>query len=60
MPLMPAPAGRGACVCFVDDHEIGTRLEKVVSPLAGLHVVETDDGVRVYREDAHARRNAAL
>ena len=45
---------------LVDDHEVGTRLEEVVSPLPGLHVVETDDRVRVHREDAHARRNALL
>ena len=58
--LMPALAGRGAGVGLVDDHEVGTRLEKVVPPLAGLHVVETDDRVRVHREDALARRNAPL
>ena len=60
MPLMPALTGRGAGVRLVDDHEVGTRLEEVVSPLAGLHVVETDDCVRVHREDAHARRDAPL
>ena len=32
----------------------------MVSPLPGLDVVETDDRVRVHREDAHARRNAPL
>ena len=57
MPLMPALAGRSAGVGLVDDHEVGTRLEEVVSPLSGLHVVETDDRVRMYREDALARRN---
>ena len=60
VPLMPALAGRGAGVGLVDDHEVGTRLEEVVSPLAGLHVVETDDRVPMYREDALARRNAPL
>ena len=60
VPLMPALAGRGAGVRLVDDHEVGTRLEEVVPPLAGLHVVETDNRVRVYREDALARRNAPL
>ena len=60
VPLVPALAGRGTRVCLVDDDEVGTRLEKVVSPLAGLHVVETDDRVRVHREDALARRNAPL
>ena len=58
VPLMPAPAGRGAGVRFVDDHEVGARLEEVVAPLAGLDVVETDDGVRMHREDALARWNA--
>ena len=58
VPLMPAPAGRNAGVRLVDNHEVGARLEKVVAPLPGLDVVETDDGVRVHREDAHAGRNA--
>ena len=58
--LMPAPAGGGARVGLVNDHEVGTRLEEVVSSLAGLHVVETDDRVRVLRENACARRNAPL
>ena len=52
VPLMPALPGRGAGVGLVDDHEVGTRLQEVVSPLAGLHVVETDDRVPVLREDA--------
>ena len=60
VPLMPALAGRGARVGLVDDHEVGARLEEVVSPLPGLHVVETDDGVRVHREDAYTRRNTPL
>ena len=60
VPLMPALAGRGAGVGLVDDHEVGTRLEEVVPPLAGLHVVETDNRVRMHREDALARRNAPL
>ena len=60
VPLMPALAGRGARVGLVDDHEVGARLEEVVSPLPGLHVVETDDRVRVHREDAHTRRDALL
>ena len=60
VPLMPAPPGRGAGVCLVNDHEVRARLQEVVSPLAGLHVVETDDRVPVLREDAHARRYAAL
>ena len=58
VPLMPAPAGRDAGVRLVDDHEVGARLQKVVAPLPGLDVVETDDGVRMHREDAHAGRNA--
>ena len=60
VPLMPALAGRGARVGLVDDHEVGARLEEVVPPLPGLHVVETDDRVRVYREDAHTRWDAPL
>ena len=55
---MPALARRGTRVCLVNDHEVGTCLEEVVSPLLGLDVVETDDDVRVHREDAHAGRNA--
>ena len=43
---------------FVNDHEVGTRLEEVVSPLVSLHVVEADDRVRELREDACARRHA--
>ena len=58
VPLMPAPAGRGAGVRLVDDHEVGARLEEVVAPRRALDVVETDDSVRVHREDAHARWNA--
>ena len=60
VPLMPTMTGRGAGVGLVDDHEVGTRLEEVVPPLAGLHVVETDHRVRVHREDALAWRNAPL
>ena len=45
---------------LVDDHEVGTRLNEVVPPLAALHVVEADDRVRMRREDALARRNAPL
>ena len=58
--LMPALAGRGARVGFVDDHEVGARLEEVVPPLPGLHVVEADHRVRVHRENALARRNTPL
>ena len=58
VPLMPALAGRSARVRLVDDHEVGARLEEVVAPLRGLDVVETDDRVRVHREDADARWNA--
>ena len=59
-PLMPALAGGGARVGLVNDHEVGTRLQEVVSSLAGLHVVEADDRVRVLREDACPRRKAPL
>ena len=58
--LVPAAAGRGARVRLVHDHEVGTRLEEVVAPLARLDVVEADDRVRVHREEARARRNAAF
>ncbi len=60
VPLMPAPAGRSARMRLVDDHEVGARLEEAVPPLAGLHVVEADDRMRMHREDALARRNAPL
>ena len=58
--LVPAPAGRGARMRLVDDHEVGARLDEAVPPLPGLHVVEADDRVRMHREDALARRNAPL
>ena len=49
VPLAPAPAGRGARMRLVGDHEVGARLEEAVPPLAGLYVVEADDRVRVHR-----------
>ena len=45
---------------LVDDHEVGARLEEAVAPLRALHVVETDDRVRMHGEDALARGDAPL
>ena len=57
---MPALPGGGARVGLVHDDEVGTRLQEVVSPLAGLHIVEADHRVRELREDACTRRDAPL
>src|SRR5262245_28706678 len=57
---MPAQSCGRACVRFVDDDELGASLQKVISSLATLDVVEADHRMRMNREDAYPGRDAPL
>ena len=54
------PAGEGAAVRFVDDHELGASEGEVLGAARGLDEVGGHDGERMPVEDRDAQRQVAL